>query len=136
MSARITGRPVHACTLKKRKKLPRSDLLAAVRPKKSVVCGQKASSKKSATLLSTPKPSRSRAANLGAGRGGVNRMPPSRSGRLRTPSGTVITRALAWCTVPPRVTARMPPPGRASTEVTTVSYSMARPAAIRSSSAP
>jgi cob(I)alamin adenosyltransferase len=45
----MTGRPVHACTLKKRKKEPRSLLEAAVRPKKSVVCGQKASSKNSAT---------------------------------------------------------------------------------------
>ena len=37
--------------LKKRKKRPRSAGWAVVRPKKSVSCGQKAVSKKSATFL-------------------------------------------------------------------------------------
>ena len=43
--------PVHTVAGRTRKKEPRSDFEAAVRPKKSVVCGQKASSKKSATYI-------------------------------------------------------------------------------------
>ena len=98
MSANSAGWPLDWWRLKKRKKRPRCFGSRAVRPKKSVWCGQNTLGKKSATLFSSPNPRREIADRWAGGSGGSNRMPPSSGVRLSTPSGTVTMTASALCT--------------------------------------
>ena len=98
MSANSAGWPLDWWRLKKRKKRPRCFGSRAVRPKKSVWCGQNTFGKKSATLFSSPNPRREIADRWAGGSGGSNRMPPSSGVRLSTPSGTVTMTASALCT--------------------------------------